>query len=376
MTQSYGVPTYQADDQFFDRSSSFIKNLRNFSAIAILLLFISADLSAQDKHFTQFYASPITLNPALTGAMQGRYRLSSIYRDQWRGVLDNPYVTFSSAVDVNFDMEMDSRYKDQVAVGLLFFNDKVSGLDFSTNQIALSAAFHKGLDFDKTQFLSLGIQGSLSQRNINYEDVTFEDEFDKIDQYSLATGEILPENNFSYPDLNIGLNYRLARKKMSLSAGVAMHHIFRPNVSFFDSPEDQPDLYPESKLYRQLSAQVAVTLQVNERVFLSPRVLWANQGPHMEINSGMNFRYKLNNFNNNSIHLGSWVRPVRNEDDSFSLDAVVALVGIELGPVTFGLSYDANLTDLSSYQQRQGAIEFSLAYIGSFDNEDILCPKF
>ncbi len=346
------------------------------SLLFVLSFLMNTTLSAQDKHFTQFYASPITLNPALTGAMQGRYRVSSIYRDQWRGVLDNPYVTFSSAVDVNFDIEMDSRYKDQVAVGLLFFNDKVNGLDFSTNQIALSAAFHKGLDFDKKQFLSLGIQGSLSQRNINYEDVTFEDEFDKIDQYSLPTGEILPENNFSYPDLNIGLNYRWNRKKMNLNAGVAMHHIFRPDVSFFDSPEAQPNLWPNSKLYRQLSAQVAVTIQTSEKLFISPRVLWAKQGPHMEINSGMNIRFKLNQYNNNALHLGSWVRPVRNEDDSFSLDAVVALVGIELGPVTLGLSYDANTTDLSSYQQGQGAIEFSVAYIGSFDNEDILCPKF
>lgn len=379
MTLFYSVSKSQVGDTMSNRSFSKFpsaKNLSTLCVMAALLLFSSIELSAQDKHFTQFYASPITLNPALTGAMQGRYRVSSIYRDQWRGVLDNPYVTFSSAVDVNFDIELDSRYRDQVAVGLLFFNDNVSGLDFSTNQIALSAAFHKGLDYDKNQFLSLGIQGSLSQRNINYEDVTFEDEFDKINQYSLPTSEIFPENNFSFADFNIGLNYRLARKKLNLNAGVAMHHVFRPDVTFYSSPEDNPDLYPNSKLYRQLSAQVAVTLQTSEKLFISPRVLWAKQGPHMEINSGMNIRFKLNNYNNNSLHLGTWVRPVQNEDDSFSLDAVVALVGIELGAVTLGLSYDANLTDLSDYQQGQGAIEFSVAYIGSFDNEDILCPKF
>ena len=345
----------------------------------LLLIFLcctSSNVMAQDKHFTQFYASPLTLNPALTGAMQGRYRLAAIYRDQWRGVLDDPYTTFSTAVDVNFDVEFDSRYKDQVAVGLLFFNDNVSGLDFSTNQIAFSAAFHKGLDYDKRQFLSLGIQGALSQRNINYEEITFHDEFNSIDLYNEPTQEIFPENNFSYGDFNVGLNYRLVKKKLNLNVGAAMHHVFRPETSFYESPEMNPDLYPTSKLYRQLSAQVALTMQMNDKLFLSPRVLWAMQGPHMEVNAGTNIRIKLNNYNNNSIHLGSWVRPVQNEDDSWSLDAVVALVGIELDAVTFGISYDVNLTDLSTDRQGQGALEISVAYIGSFDNEDIMCPKF
>lgn len=339
-------------------------------------LLMGTQAHGQDKHFTQFYATPLTLNPALTGAMQGRYRVSSIYRDQWRGVLDNPFVTFSTAIDVNFDVEFDSRYKDQVAIGLLFFNDKVNGLDFSTNQLALSAAFHKGLDYDKTQFLSLGIQGGLTQRNINYEDVTFDDQFNAFDEYSFATGEIFPENNFSFGDFNIGLNYRILRKRMNINAGVAMHHVFQPDVSFYESPEDIPDFFPNSKLYRQLSAQLSVTIQMTDNLFLSPRALFAKQGPHIELNTGMNLRIKLNDYNNNALHFGSWVRPVTNEDDSFALDALVALVGVELGPVSFGLSYDANLRDLTTYRQGQGAIEFSIAYIGSFDNEDILCPKF
>ncbi|MFT6322195.1 MAG: hypothetical protein ACJAT4_003130, partial [Granulosicoccus sp.] len=40
--------------------------------IFILAIFFLVDLSAQDKHFSQFYSSPLTLNPALTGAYNGR----------------------------------------------------------------------------------------------------------------------------------------------------------------------------------------------------------------------------------------------------------------------------------------------------------------
>jgi len=52
------------------------------------------------------------------------------------------------------------------------------------------------------------------------------------------------------------------------------------------------------------------------------------------------------------------------------------LFGLELGGVLIGLSYDANLTDLTTTQQGQGAIEISLNYIGDFDDDSILCPKF
>jgi len=51
----------------------------------------SNDLKAQDPHFSQFYAAPLYLNPALAGTSAGNYRVGVNYRDQWRGALDNPH---------------------------------------------------------------------------------------------------------------------------------------------------------------------------------------------------------------------------------------------------------------------------------------------
>ena len=55
-----------------------------FSFLLFATLFMSADLQAQDKHLTQFFAVPTITNPALTGAFQGRYRMGIVRRDQWR----------------------------------------------------------------------------------------------------------------------------------------------------------------------------------------------------------------------------------------------------------------------------------------------------
>jgi hypothetical protein len=100
------------------------------------------------------------------------------------------------------------------------------------------------------------------------------------------------------------------------------------------------------------------------------------QGPSTEMNVGTNFRMQINNYNNNAFYVGGWVRPVGNFDDSYSIDAIVALVGFELNSVLIGLSYDINLTDLTTTKQGQGALEISINYIGNFEDDSILCPKF
>ncbi len=328
-------------------------------------------ISAQDQHFTQFYASPQMLNPGLTGAFEGRYRVSTVYRDQWRSVLENPIRTFAVAGDLRFDTPGKRKSNDAIGLGLLFFTDKVNVVDFSTTQIALSLAYHKSLDVDGRQFLSLGVQGGLSQRNVNYASLEFPDEFDGVTGYVLPTGEILPENNFAYPDLNVGLNYsaRFGRTG-ALFAGVALHHIMEPEVSFYGLGVEG------EKLYRKISGHVSANIPMGKssRTSISPRVNFATQGPHAQINAGANFRTAVGKYGSSAFHIGGWVRPVRN-NDAFGLDAVVALVGFEVSNVVFGISYDLNPRALG-FGQRQGAFEISIAYLGEYENEEILCPKF
>ena len=336
-----------------------------------LVLLCTGVLKAQDKHFTQFYAMPQALNPALAGSMEGRYRINSIYRDQWRAVLDNPITTFAVGSDLRFDSPFRKVKDDAIGVGLMFFNDKVRVIDFSTTQIALAVTYHKALDTDSRQFLSLGLQGGLTQRNVNYASLEFEDEFDGLTGYTLGTGEDLPENNFSYGDFNVGLNYTLRYGRYgAIFAGGALHHVFQPQISFYANSGDGDNLY--MKASTQVSAQVP--LSRDNHVSLLPRILVASQGPHLEINSGANLRFVLGEFGGNALQVGSWVRTVRN-DEGVGLDAVVALVGFELNSFMLGLSYDLNLKAIQA-GQRQTAFELSVTYLGNYDNEEILCPKF
>ena len=349
-----------------------------YTITCIFALLCSAfALQAQDQHFTQFYASPLTLNPALSGSFEGTYRFSLIYRDQWKGILDNPFVTYSAAADFRFNMKKRGKqYKDAVGGGVLFYNDQVSVTGFSNNQIIVSGAFHKSLSKQNDQFLSLGLQAGISQRNINYAGVDFQDQFNGSNGYSNPTGEVLPENNFAYGDYSVGLNYTYSpARSIGFFAGVAMHHIMEPSISFFYDEED-PDRVDDNKLFRKYTAHLNVMIPIGESVQISPRALYYTQGPHMAANAGANLRFLINQSNGMAFHLGSWVRGTQDETNSPFMDAVVLMTGIEINNFLVGLSYDANLKALNTGGRNQGAFELSIAYLGEYEDDTVLCPKF
>src|SRR5436190_24167665 len=61
-------------------------------------LLLTGLLKAQDPHFSQFFASPLTLNPAFTGKFDGSWRLAANHRDQWPSI-PKAYVTTSASID-------------------------------------------------------------------------------------------------------------------------------------------------------------------------------------------------------------------------------------------------------------------------------------
>lgn len=339
--------------------------------------FLFGALQAQDQHFTQFYASPLTLNPALTGNFQGTYRFSLIYRDQWKGVLDNPFVTYSAAADFRFNMKKrGSQYKDAVGGGVLFYNDQVNVTGFSNNQIIVSGAFHKSLSKSNDQFLSLGFQAGISQRNINYAGVNFQDQFNGSNAYNNPTGEDLPENNFAFGDYSVGLNYSYAPvRKVAFFAGAAMHHIMEPSVSFFYDGED-PEKVDDNRLFRKYTAHMSIVVPIGQSLQFSPRALFYSQGPHAALNAGANFRFLINSSNGTALHLGSWVRGSQDENSKPIMDATVLMLGMEINNFLVGFSYDANLKALNTGGRNQNSFELSIAYLGLVEDDTVLCPKF
>ncbi len=352
--------------------------MKQFAAVFFVfgICLLPFKLDAQDLHFTQFYAAPLTFNPALSGGFNGTYRLGIIYRDQWRQALEDPIVSFAGSVDLRFRLSSRRRQlSDAVGAGVLFYSDRFGPTGFSTNQISISGAYHKSLSKNATSFLSLGFQAGIAQRNVNYDNINFDDQFNGTDGFSDPTAEVLPENNFSFGDYAVGLNYSYAPyRQTAVFAGVALHHFLQPNISFYQE-EDGEDMFPDNQLLMKLTAHLTFQIPLSETIQLLPRGLFYAQGTHMALNAGTNVRFLVNDIKGTALHIGASVRPVRN-DDNFGLESVIGMAGIEFNNFLFGFSYDANVMDFSAGANRRSAFEISIAYLGNYDNDLVICPKF
>ena len=167
------------------------------------MLILSKSLFGQDVHFSQYYLSPLTLNPANTGNYKGDYRLFGNYRSQWRDI-DKAYNTFSAGGDFNM-------YPKNLnfSGGLYFLNDK-SGDNLITTKIMPSAAFHLKLaGFN----LHIGIQPGLVLKRIDFYSHSFPEQLNwntgKFDK-TLNNSETNMDQRTTYFDLNAGF---IASKK-------------------------------------------------------------------------------------------------------------------------------------------------------------------
>ncbi|MDP4248351.1 MAG: type IX secretion system membrane protein PorP/SprF, partial [Bacteroidota bacterium] len=77
--------------------------MRREKKIAFLASFLTIFLTqsvfranAQDLHFSQWFNSPLTTNPANTGFIpDADYRFGANFRDQWSAIMAVPYRTMS-----------------------------------------------------------------------------------------------------------------------------------------------------------------------------------------------------------------------------------------------------------------------------------------
>jgi len=352
--------------------------VNKFLVLAFLFLF-SKNTNAQDPHFSQFYGSPLTLNPALAGTYTGTFRISTIYRDQWRSAVDNPLRTFSASGDVKFNLNYGAvkSNPDIVAVGITFFSDRVNTFDFNTNQILVTAAYHKALDKKTKQYIGIGIQGGILQKSLNYEDLTFQDQFNAIDGFTNQTGELLPPNNRAYSDVNIGLYYSIApTKKFNFHIGAGYFHLNKPNVSFYNSADViDPNVIKVDTLSAKWSFHTGASIKTSDRMAIQPRVNALVQGPHTELNLGATFRYKVSKQKGQYLLFGPYIRGVKNYNN-FGMESVIAMVGLERDNFIFGFSYDQSLSSLVNDRKSLSSLEFSIIYIGEHNNEDNFCPQW
>lgn len=325
---------------------------------------------AQDVHFSQYFTSPLTLNPALTGLVSEDLRLAANFRDQWSSVSSNPYVTGTASFDVAM-LKGKLPEGDAMGLGMLVLYDK-SGTGTLTNTTAgLSLAYHKAFGRDRLQHLSIGLQGYYVMKSVDFTKLTFEDEFNPSTGYlSYGTHEVWPRTSVNYSDFNGGLMYSgRVTDHVTTYVGYAYYHITQPQESFLNDP---------TTIHSRHTAYLGGSIDANENTVVYVSGLYQSQAAATEIVGGVAVGFILNpghdmEYQKNTIfYLGGWYRYG---------DAVIPYVGIEWAKMRLGFSYDVTVSQFTPATTGFGGPEISLLYFGRINKHERnpqynwSCPK-
>ncbi len=352
-----------------------MRRLFIISAGILFCLCLHQDLTGQDKLFTQAFAHPVDLNPAFSGQVDGRYRVTIAYRDQWRSILESPFTTMGVYGDIKINLK--HQQGDYFGAGFAFITDRTAIYNVNQNVITLYGSYHKSLSKGNKQYLSGGLSMGIAQRNLNYEKIYFNDQFNGLDQYSLPTAEILPSNNFAYADLGLGISYTSAWSRFShMSIGVAVDHLPGSSVSFYTHSLDQDEDLPDARIDRKLTGYLSMEVGSNEYVSFLPRLLFQKEGPHTMIALAGLVKFDITNYDNQALHLGGGIRINQGPSTGLKPSALYLLTAYEINGLLIGLSHDITLSSLSAQAPGRGAFELSISFTGLYNNEESLCPTF
>ncbi|QHT66261.1 type IX secretion system membrane protein PorP/SprF [Rhodocytophaga rosea] len=324
-----------------------------------VLLFIPYLSSAQDAHFSQYYASSTYLNPALLGAEKD-ICFGINYRSQWTS-MGTPFTTgqFSFSMPVGKNSPVDIHRN---GIGISAYTD-VAGesKQFKTNGVYLSFAHDLVFGKKYNQIVSFGGQAGFIQKRISYNHLQWGSQYDPVMGFNpgLVSSASQFSDQLTMPVISYGIMwYYNPRKNFSYTdsgnsfssfLGFAASNLNRPNESMLKSESNRlPVLY---KLHG------GAEWKLSQSFYISPNFLAMRQNNATQVNIGYYVTYtthsgKAINVPYNFM-LGGWYRV----KDSF-----IFSTGVQVKNYSFGFSYDMNISSLRYYTRSRGAYEISIAY--------------
>ena len=344
--------------------------IKHFLSLIVGMLLLASGFS-QDLHFSQYFANPISYNPANTGFFDGSYRLGVNHKQQWPWAIEGKFLNYnSSAAYADFSF-LDKKINDLdwAGIGVNFINDQAGDGNLIANKAYLSLAYQKGLDKMHKHFLSIGFSLGYVHRSIDFGKLYFNNQWiDRVGfDLSLPSQEGYFKENTSYVDLGIGLqgtNQIVA--KFGLNYGLSFLHFNRPTESFYQQ---------NNKLGMRILIQVGTEYKINDILDLNTSFYYTGQKKAKEVLFASLLGIRLHNNpkqKQSKILLGA----------SYRLkDALSPLFGYQYHRTRILLNYDINLSSLSKASKGNGGFELSLVQIGVFKkkknfNYKTHCPSF
>ncbi|MBT1711251.1 type IX secretion system membrane protein PorP/SprF [Fulvivirgaceae bacterium PWU5] len=337
-----------------------------------LILVLEGAVTAQDPQFSQFYAAPLYLNPALAGATnQARAGLN--YRNQWPSI-DANFTTLSAYFDYFIE-----DYNSGIGVILSQDREGLAGL----RSLSLGLQYSYELSITKELGFRPGVQIGIFNRDVNFDKLTFGD------QYDPSTGQLISQQTAetfqtqsarTFVDLSFGGVFFTK----SAWLGVSAWHLTQPNQSLIGEESKLPvklSLHGGFKFFMKPGTTGSGVYARKAERSISPAFQYRHQGEWDQMDLGLYFTFE-------PLVLGTWYRgvPFKKVGDAVNNESIVLLIGFtQIGAkdaINIGYSYDYTISKLGTGSG--GAHEFSLVYTWPMRNPRkppkdklmIPCPDF
>jgi type IX secretion system PorP/SprF family membrane protein len=317
--------------------------------MAICLIAISNTIYAQDPNFSQYFASPLTLNPSLIGKGTTDWRVTALYRNQWFGNTNaQPFTT--STVSLEKRINQNKSPNDQLAFGVVLLNDASNNGLLKNNYISLGMAYNNALDREGNLLLGGGISFTYRNRLLDPSKFIFQSQFGSggyQQGIGITDGVNIVSN--SYLDINAGLNLSERKEKWGYNFGLSYYHAANPQDGAY--LQNQFSLNPRIsfqsglQFYFKNQSQLDISIISNHQKSINDLVTIGGQYKIHIPGEALSLR---------SLNLGIW----NHFGESFT-----SYIGLEsTSNWLVGISYDIIKSDISYGSSSMQSIEFGFAW--------------
>jgi type IX secretion system PorP/SprF family membrane protein len=338
-----------------------MKMMRHFTLLFILLADALIACS-QDPSFSQFFTSPLNINPALTARINSKWRVISNLRDQWIGPA-SPYATGT----ISYDTRALEKYMSENTVfgigGMLLYDQAMRSI-YKASFASLNLSYNVLLaEADFQHRLGIGVGGIYGNKHVDFNRLYFAEQFigTGFDQ-NLPSGEHALANMKPYFSSSAGMLYSITGTVSNFDIGGAVYHINKPRQTFMQDP------------YQYLKARFVghanFEMFINDAYVLNANAIYQRQSKTNYFSVGGAIGYYLTSdyYTQNDVlmSLGAWY---------WSNNAIVPYVGFSYSNFQVGLSYDITISKLREADPRPKTVEISLVLRGDKKNEGVIwCP--
>lgn len=292
---------------------------------------------AQDIHWSQINHLQSYQNPSLIGDYLEQLKLTFALKDQWRNVT-KPYQTYLASVDSKL------RRIESISLGFQALTDVTGDGSFQTNSVNLITKHT--LKINKKTTISNGIDVGLINKNIDYTNFYFDNQYDGYKYNSnINSNENYILSSFSHPTIGFGSSSKVEfDTRNSLTIGIALFNLNKPKESF-------NNLVIERPIRSHFNIRYTLNFKKSK---LSFTLNHTKQKKYNETLLNTEIYFNSKNQKKTSVYTGISHR---------INDAMIVNFGIISKKININASYDINISKLKKASNGRGSLEITIQYL-------------